>query len=230
MKKSTSLSLKQLCATCNPFNHRRKIGTLMLINSLLLSVHSFGKGNVEHAFKKGSVTAYAGLGAPNWFQALSAVAGGTSVGPVMIGGQYHLTNNISIGLQYGNSSVQGGSKLYDDGVNSFSYKYKLAINSMTVSTDFYWLNRKFIAMYSGVNYGYVSVKAKASFSDNGNHTNLVSFGGASSGVMLTNFKLIGIKAKVANNLGVFGTLGIGTDGLVGFGLNYTFVNVPKFKS
>lgn len=223
------LSLKQLCTVCNSFNLRRKIGTLMLVNFMLLSVHSFGKGNVEHAFNKGCVTTYAGLGAPNWFLALGALTGGTSVGPILVGAQYHVTNNLSIGVQYGNSSVQGGSKTYDDGINNFSYKYKLSINSMTMSTDFYWLNRKAIALYTGVNIGYISIKARASFSDNGNHTNLVSFDEASSGLVLSNIKLIGIKARVANNFGMFGTLGIGSEGLVSFGLNYTFMNGSKSK-
>jgi hypothetical protein len=202
----------------------RKSGTLVLLSLFFFCTPSHGKRNVEHAFNKGALTAYAGLGSPNWFGALGDLTGGSSFGPILIGGQYHVTNNFSIGLQYGNSSVKGGDKLYDDGTTSFIYRYKLAVSSVTLAADYYWLNRKFIALYSGINVGYLSVKASATFSDNIDRSNIVSFKGAASGVSLTNFKLIGAKAKIAQNFGVFGTFGIGTEGIVGFGLNYTFMN------
>jgi hypothetical protein len=210
--------------TLNAQSLKRKCGALALLSLFFFSTHSYGRGNVEHAFYKGAVTTYVGLGAPNWFGALSELTGGSSFGPILIGGQYHVTNNFSIGLQYGNSSVKGGDKIYDDGTTSFSYKYKLAVSSVTLAADYYWLNRKFIALYSGINVGYLSVKASTTFADNIDRSNLVSFNAKGSGVGVTNYKLIGAKAIIAKNFGLFGTFGVGTEGIVGFGLNYTFMN------
>lgn len=210
--------------TLNAQSLKRKCWALALLSLFFFSTHSYGRGNVEHAFYKGAVTTYVGLGAPNWWGALDDLSGGSSFGPILIGGQYHVTNNFSVGLQYGNSSVKGGDKFYDDGTNSFSYKYKFALNSITLSADYYWLNRKFIALYSGINVGYLSITAKATFSDDVDHSDLISFGAAASGVGVTNYKLIGAKAIIAKNFGLFGTFGIGTEGILGFGLNYTFMN------
>ena len=215
--------------TLNAQSLKRKCGALALLSLFFFSTHSYGRGNVEHAFYKGAVTTYVGLGAPNWLRFIKDLADGSSssFGPILIGGQYHVINNFSIGLQYGNASVKGGDRLSYDGTTSFSYKHKLAVSSVTLAADYYWLNRKFIALYSGINVGYLSVKESIIFADNIDRSNLVSFNAKGSGVAVTNFKLIGAKAIIAKNFGLFGTFGVGIEGIVGFGLNYTFMNDKK---
>ena len=180
------------------------------------------------AIRPGSTTIIGATGYPNVFR-LNNRHQGKSVGPIMLVGEHQLTKRICVGLQYAYQySSSGLRKGYTfSGVGStpvyaFDYSEEHTRHSLMGTADYCYVNKGRFSLSSGFGFGWtVYTKTSKYFSDNQYHASYMSEPFNKS-IPAFRFRLLNVKAKIADGFGVYAGFGYGTDGVVAGGLFYNF--------
>lgn len=188
---------------------------------LLTSFSSFARGNDDLAIAPGTFTVYAGTAFPSYLRAIGGFEGGDVKPPLQLGFQYQVFDNFNVGLQCSYSKASSAWEEFPaSNGNVFKLKYDISMITGLVNADYNWHNRNNIVLFSGLGIGYVSVSAKATFSDTANHSDQIPFTIVASGFAYQ-VRLFGVKARIARGLGAYADVGFGWHGLVAFGINYS---------
>ena len=75
---------------------RLKLTILLFVASFSV----FAKEGDNLAFEKGAITLMLGTATPNYLRFVTDITGGSTSGPIQIGGQYQLGKRLSLGVQY----------------------------------------------------------------------------------------------------------------------------------
>jgi hypothetical protein len=197
-----------------------------LFLSILLCAGLFQSLSAQ-VYKKGNMTLYAGLGASNVVaNALNSVGEGAanSVGPYILGYQYHLTDKLMIGLAYTYQSASTGKQTVTTATDNVSFRTNLNVSTFLSQINYSWYNNENQAfiLYSGAALGTFSIDSELELVS-GNKDLAVLYNGLANG-MSYHINAIGYKGRFtkSSKLGAFAELGFGMNGIFNAGLQYTF--------
>lgn len=196
------------------------------ILSILLCAGLFQSLSAQ-VYKKGNMTLYAGVGASNAVaNSLNSIGEGAanSVGPYILGYQYHLTDKLMIGLGYSYQSASTGKQTIVTATDAVSFKTNLNVSTFFSQVNYSWYNNENQAMvlYSGAALGTYTINADLELIS-GNKDLAVVYKGLADG-MSYHVTLLGYKGGFtkSSKLGAFAELGYGMNGIFNAGLQYTF--------
>lgn len=197
-----------------------------LFLSILLCAGLFQSLSAQ-VYKKGNMTLYAGLGASNVVaNALNSVGEGAaySVGPYILGYQYHLTDKLMIGLAYTYQSASTGKQTVTTATDNVSFRTNLNVSTFLSQINYSWYNNEnqALILYSGAALGTFSIDSELELVS-GNKDLAVLYNGLANG-MSYHITAIGYKGRFtkSSKLGAFAELGFGMNGIFNAGLQYTF--------
>jgi hypothetical protein len=197
-----------------------------LFLSILLCAGLFQSLSAQ-VYKKGNMTLYAGLGASNVVaNALNSVGEGAanSVGPYILGYQYHLTDKLMIGLAYTYQSASTGKQTVTTATDNVSFRTNLNVSTFLSQINYSWYNNEnqALILYSGAALGTFSIDSELELVS-GNKDLAVLYNGLANG-MSYHINAIGYKGRFtkSSKLGAFAELGFGMNGIFNAGLQYTF--------
>ncbi|MCF8451395.1 MAG: hypothetical protein K9G49_16100 [Taibaiella sp.] len=198
----------------------KRILTSMLL--LLSLVSQARKEKHKPAFDKGKFTALVGTGYPNF---MGYYGNGKPQFTFIAATEYQASRRFAIGLQYLYSySVfkRNGYLNYNSNLPAIQFTQKTYTHVFMATAEYVFLNRGRVSLSSGIGLGYVPTpKVKTIFDDNIDHSDSIDTE-LDYWHLAFRLRLVTMKLKLKENLGVYFGVGYGSDGLLSGGVHYTF--------
>lgn len=204
-----------------PFFYLTNLMKKVLVGALLLSsLSSFGKSKYDDkpdpAIKNGAITPYIAYAYP-FFSDIK------HTGIFIAGAEYQVSRGLNAGLQYGYYQWRTPMMLARNQFSGTNYQIGDVMRGhiFMLTIDYCYLNRGRVSLAAGFGLGTISANKSLHIIDStGLSTEtkypyrLNSFTGR--------IRLIDAKVRITKNLGIYGGLGLGSDGVFAIGAHYTF--------
>lgn len=134
---------------------------------------------------------------------------------------YAVSNTVNIGFEtylnvLSSQSFKGLHYSYSlEEWNSFTYRYDVNAFTFFAKSQFYWLNRPHIGLYSGLDIGYISGSVITKIESG--YGNPEQYEVSHAGGQLT---AVGVKLALSEHWLMNGELGIGSRGLINLSIGY----------
>jgi hypothetical protein len=198
----------------------KRILTSMLL--LLSLVSQARKEKHKPAFDKGEFRVIAGTGYPNF---MGYYGDGKPQFTFIAATEYQASRRFAIGLQYLYSYSffnRRGYINYNPNLPPIGFTQKTYTHVFMATAEYAFLNRGRVALSSGIGLGYIPTpKVKTIFDDKIDHSDSVNTD-LDYWHVAFRLRIVNMKIRLNENLGVYFGVGYGSDGLLSGGVHYTF--------
>ncbi len=212
------------CERSRFFAKNKPMKNILVCLLLIVSLCSFTKKKKkpEAAFKKGCVTAFVAAGYPKMSWLEKKHEHGSPM-LYLVGAEYQASRRFCFGLEYSYNYSATGILPVKNHFSGTAYQRDRWVtwNTYMVTTDYCYLNKGRVSLGAGIGLGLKFSKFSEHVIDSvGISTHSVFPRTKELAIQL---RFVNAKVMITKNFGLYGSLGLGNNGIVAVGAHYTFM-------